>query len=56
MHTLTNSEDRDEMLHKAAFHLVLHYLLRQKQSSEEVKQFLFENYLFCDSKEEGKDQ
>ena len=27
--TLANSEDSDEMLHNAAFHLSLHYLLRQ---------------------------
>ena len=34
MRTLANSEDPDEMPHHAAFHLGLHYLLRQKRSSE----------------------
>ena len=29
MRTLANSEDPDEMLHKAAFHQGLHCLLRQ---------------------------
>ena len=29
MHTLANNEDPDEMLHDAAFHQGLHYLLRQ---------------------------
>ena len=31
---MANSEDPDEMLHKAAFHQGLHCLLRQNQSSE----------------------
>ena len=31
--TLANSEKRNEMLHKAAFHPGLHCLLRLKQSS-----------------------
>ena len=35
MHTLVNSEDPDEMPHKVAFYQGLHYLLRQKQTSEE---------------------
>ena len=30
MGTLANSEDPDEMLHNAAFHLDLHFLLRAK--------------------------
>ena len=33
MGTLVNSADPDEMLQKAAFHLGLHCLLRQKQYS-----------------------
>ena len=33
MATLVNSEDPDEMQHNAAFHQVLHCLLRLKQSS-----------------------
>ena len=39
MHTLTNSEDSDEMPHNAAFHQGLHCLLRQKRSSEKEIQF-----------------
>ena len=31
MRTLANSEDPDEMLHDAAFHLCLHCLLRSKR-------------------------
>ena len=38
MYTLANSEDPDEMLHKAAFHQDLHRLLRQNQSSEKENQ------------------
>ena len=34
MGSITNSEDPDEMPHKATFHQGLHYLLRQNQSSE----------------------
>ena len=34
MGTSTNSEDPDKMPHMAAFHQVLHCLLRLKQSSE----------------------
>ena len=34
MDTMTNSEDPDEMPHKAAFHQGLHCLLRQNRSSE----------------------
>ena len=34
MGTMTNSEDPDDMPHKVAFHLDLHCLLRQNQSSE----------------------
>ena len=33
---LANSEDPDEMLHNAAFHLDLHCLLRQNLSSEKL--------------------
>ena len=33
MGTLANSEDPDEMLHNAAFHQVLNFLLMSKQSS-----------------------
>ena len=32
-----NSEDPDEMLHDAAFHLGLHCLLKQKRSSGKKK-------------------
>ena len=39
---VTNSEDPDEMPYNAAFHQVLHCLLRQKQSSEKEMQFYFE--------------
>ena len=42
MSTLANSEDPDEMLHNAAFHLGLHCLLMQKQSSEKEIQFYLE--------------
>ena len=31
---MTNSEDRDDMLHKVAFYWVMHSLRRQNQSSE----------------------
>ena len=31
--TLANSEDPDEMLHKAAFHQGLHRLLKQKENN-----------------------
>ena len=34
MSTMANSEDPDEMPHKAAFHQGLHCLLRQNRSSE----------------------
>ena len=34
---LENGEDPDEMSHNAAFHQVLHCLLRQKQYSEKKK-------------------
>ena len=37
--TLTKSEDTDEMQHNVAFHQGLHYLLRQKHSSEKKIQF-----------------
>ena len=44
---MANSEDPDEMLHYAAFHLGLHCLLRQNQSSEkEINIFL--EFLTCD--------
>ena len=39
--TLSNSEDPDEMPHKATFHQDLHGLIRQKQSSEtEIHHFI----------------
>ena len=44
MCTLANSEDPDKMPPHGAFHQVLQYLLRQKQSSENEAKFLFENY------------
>ena len=34
MLTLTNSEEPDKMLHTAAFHQGLHFLIRQKTSSQ----------------------
>ena len=37
----TNSEDPDEMLHNAAFHQGLHYLLRQNRSSENQVQYFW---------------
>ena len=40
MRSLTNSEDSDEMLHNAAFHQSLHYLLGQKQSSGKEIHFI----------------
>ena len=42
MCALTNSEDPDEMPHNAAFHQVLHNLLRQKRFSEKEIQFNLE--------------
>ena len=47
MDTLANSEDPDEMAHKAAFHQGLHCLLRQNQSSEKEIQYIFE-IITCD--------
>ena len=45
MHTMSNSEDPDEMPHYGAFHQGLHRLLRQKQSSEkEIKIFYWKLY------------
>ena len=42
MHIFTNSEGPDEMPHNAAFHQGLHYLLRQKKSSEkEIQIFIW---------------
>ena len=43
MLSLANSEDLDEMQHNAAFHLGLHCLLRQNQSSEKYN--IFGNYV-----------
>ena len=34
MSTFASIEDPDEMQHNAAFHLVLHCLLREKRSSD----------------------
>ena len=39
---MTNSEDPDEMLQNAAFHLALHCLLRQNQSAEKEIQYFKE--------------
>ena len=41
--TLTNSADPDEMLHNAAFHLGMHCLLRQNQSSKKEIQYFWGN-------------
>ena len=41
MGTFTNSEDPDELLHNAAFHLVLHCLYR---------------YIFCKKKKRSSDK
>ena len=43
MPTLANSEDPDVMLHNVAFHQGLHYLLRQRRSSE--KEIYYNFYL-----------
>ena len=41
MGMFVNSEDPDEMLHKAAFHLDVHSLLRHNQSSlNEIQCFM----------------
>ena len=40
---LVNSEDPNEMLHSAAFHLDLHCLLKQNRSSEKEMQYFFRN-------------
>ena len=47
MSCLANSEDPDEMPHNVAFHLDLHCLLRQKQSSEKEIIFYIE-IIACD--------
>ena len=39
MGTFAISEDPDEMLHNATFHLGLHSLLRQNRSSEKEVQY-----------------
>ena len=46
MGTLANSEDPDEMLHIAAFHLGLHCLPSQNQYSEKELQYFLE--ITCD--------
>ena len=38
-HALANSEDPDEMPHKAAFHQGLHYMLRQKNPTGRYTSF-----------------
>ena len=54
MRTLANSEDPDEMAHKAIFHQDLHYLLRQERSSD--KYILFgKHYLSLNISEEMLD-
>ena len=45
--TFANSEDPDEMPHDVAFHQGLHFLLRQKQSSEKEIQYFLE-IITCD--------
>ena len=47
MGTSANSEDPDEMLHNAAFHLGLHCLLRQNRSLEKEIQYFLE-IITCD--------
>ena len=42
MGTLANSEDPDEMLHNAALHQGLQYLLRRNQSPEKEIQYILE--------------
>ena len=42
---MANSEDHDEMLHKAAFHQSMHCKLRQTRSPEKAI-YIFEN-IFC---------
>ena len=39
MVAMANGDDPDEMLHNAAFHQGLHYLLRQKIFSEKEIQY-----------------
>ena len=39
--TMANSEDPDEMPHKAAFHQGLHCLLKQIRSSEKEIQYFW---------------
>ena len=47
MGTLANSEDPDEMPQNVAFHQGLHYLLRQKWSSEKEIQYVLD-IIACD--------
>ena len=47
MGTLANSEDPDEMPHKAVFHQSLHCLLKQNLSSEREIQY-FSKIIACD--------
>ena len=47
MCTFAKSEDPDEMQHNVAFHLGLHCLLRQNQSSGGEIQYFFE-FITCD--------
>ena len=47
MHTLTNSEDPDEMPHNVTFHQGVHCLLRHTQSSEEGNTISFSD-ITCD--------
>ena len=43
---MANSEDPDEMQHHAAFHQVLHCLLRLKQASGTEKHHNLENFTY----------
>ena len=54
--TLANSEDPDEMPHYAAFHLGLHYLLRQNQFSEKENIIFFLEIITCDPAIHSMDQ
>ena len=40
---MANSEDPDEMPHKAPFHQGFHFLLRQNQSSENEIKYIIES-------------
>ena len=50
MSTLANSEDPDEMPHNVAFHQGLHFLPRQKRSSEKENTitYMYLEIINCD--------